>query len=64
MPTLRAHVMTLVTLTERLALFVRFEVASLLLGGNTVGSRVPNPSPTVTDELWLDLTIGLHFRLL
>ncbi len=63
-PALRGHVMSTIRLTKRLDLFVRVDVASLLVSGDAIGSRVGNPNPSGEDTLWIDLLMGIHFRVL
>ncbi len=63
-PTFRAHAMAIAPVTRTLDVFVRADTAVLLLGGNSIGSRVNDPDPPAADTLWLDLTVGVHFRVL
>jgi hypothetical protein len=63
-PAVRGHAMVTLSLGARLDGFARLEVASLLLGGNSIGSRVDNPHPEAADTLWYDLVLGVHFHLL
>lgn len=63
-PTLRVHAVASMELTHRVDVFARVDVASLLLGGNSLGSRVGTPNPGVQDTTWGTLSIGVQFRLL
>jgi hypothetical protein len=63
-PTARGHVMATHALDERFDLFARVDFASLLLGGNSIGSRVANPNPTTGEQIWYELVVGVQFHLL
>lgn len=63
-PALRGHAMAILKLTRTMDVFVRLDVGSLLLGGNSIGSRVDDPKPSSSDTLWYDILAGVHFRLL
>ena len=63
-PTFRVHLQATRKLTKRLDGFLRLDLASLLLRGNSIGSRVGIPDPAVADTRWLDLLIGIQFRAL
>ncbi len=60
-PAIRGHLMGSTTLSRDLDAFVRLELASLLLDGNSFGFRDGNPNPTVTDTTWLSLSVGFAF---
>ncbi len=63
-PAVRGHAMASMPLSKNLDGFVRLDVGSLVLGGNTIGFRDGNPNPSVMDTLWLNLSLGVAFRLL
>jgi hypothetical protein len=63
-PAARAHLQATMPLTEWVDLYGRLELATLLLGGTSLGSRVGNPHPRDGDLEWFALTAGIQFRLL
>lgn len=63
-PTVRAHALVATQLTQRLDLFARIDAAALLFEGNTIGLREGEPRKGLTDSTWLNLSIGINFRLL
>jgi hypothetical protein len=63
-PAARAHAIATMQLNSRLDGFARLDVGSLLLDGNTVGFRDGNPRPGIMDTMWINLSLGVSFRLL
>ncbi len=63
-PAARGHGMATVQLTDTFDGFARLDVGSLLLDGNTIGFRDGNPRPSIMDTMWINLSLGVAFRLL
>ena len=63
-PGVRAHVIAATKFTDTINLFVRIDVAALVLDGNSLGSRVAIPHPGAADTTWYSLLAGAQFRLL
>jgi hypothetical protein len=63
-PAVRSHVIAAARVNRALDVFLRVEAASLLLNGNSVGSRVGDPRPEVADKTWYALLAGAQLRLL
>lgn len=63
-PTIRGQAMATLPLTSGIDGYARLEVATLVMGGTSIGSRVNNPHPRTEDLIWFDLTIGVQFRIL
>lgn len=63
-PTARGHAMVTTSVSRRLELFARLDVASLLLDGNKIGLREGNPRPTLADTLWINLWLGVQLGVL
>jgi len=57
-PAARAYVRATYELGPAWKLFARLDASTLLLGGNSIGSRVGNPSPTQSQQQWVLLWIG------
>lgn len=63
-PTVRLHAMISLPVGRRVDLFLRVDAATLLLDGNSFGSRVGDPHPGLADTIWYGLAVGARFRLL
>ena len=63
-PTVRAHAVAAMTLTKTVDLFARFDLATLVLGGTSIGSRVGDPHRPASDRIWYDFVVGVQFRIL
>ena len=63
-PAVRGHGIATIQLNSHFDAFARLDVGSLLLEGNTIGIRDGNPRPGIMDTLWINLSLGLSFRLL
>lgn len=63
-PAVRGHALASMQLNSKFDVFARLDVGSLLLEGNTIGFRDNNPRPGVLDTFWLNLSVGVSFRLL
>jgi hypothetical protein len=63
-PAARLHAGFSTRLSPGLELFARVDVAALVLEDNSLGSRVGNSNPSLTDTTWVDLLAGLRFGLL
>jgi hypothetical protein len=63
-PAARLHAGLSTRLSRGLELFVRTDVAALVLSDNSLGSRVGNSSPALADTTWVDLLAGVRFGLL
>ena len=63
-PVIRGHAMATTAINRRVDLFVRLDVASLLLDGNSIGIRDGNPNPGLIDTMWVNLWLGVQFRAL
>lgn len=60
-PAARAHASVGVQVSPRVLLFLRLDAGALMLEGTTLGFRDRNPSPVLTDRLWVDLWAGARF---
>ncbi len=56
--------MATMQLNNTIDVFTRLDVGSLLLEGNTIGFRDGNPRPGIMDTMWINLSLGVSFRLL
>ncbi len=63
-PTARAHAIASVPLNADTTAFLRLDVATLLLEGNTIGLRDLNPQPSAMDPIWINVAVGFSFRAL
>lgn len=63
-PAARGHLMGTMQLNQTFDAFARLDVGSLLLDGNSVGLRNGNPNPGLMDTMWMNLSLGVAFRLL
>ena len=63
-PAARAHAVTTLKLTDSFELFVRLDVASLLLDRNSAGFQTRRINPGISETVWIHLWVGGQFRLL
>jgi hypothetical protein len=63
-PAARAHALATLAITPDVALFGRLDVASLLLQGTSIGSRVGGVDPPVDDRVWGGVTLGAALGVL
>ena len=62
-PAVRAHAMAATPLTTALDVFARVDAGSLVLGGTSIGIRSSNQAPGPMDTTWLNLAVGMRYRL-
>jgi hypothetical protein len=63
-PMARGSVLAATPLTKTTLGFVRLEVASLVLSGNSLGFRVGNPHAGLADTSWVSLALGAEIGVL
>jgi hypothetical protein len=62
-PAVRVHAIAAMPLASRFEVFARMDAGSLVLGGNSIGIRSGNQNPGLMDTTWLNLSLGVRYRL-
>jgi hypothetical protein len=62
-PAVRVHALAAMPLAGKFDVFARVDAGSLLLGGNLIGIRSGNANPGPMDTTWLNLSLGVRYRL-